>query len=78
MNKKANKNKANKLANKKHKELISMLNSIENQQVTTQKKLGFKTFSDLKEAICFEKELMRLGRISQTDYLNNSRKGGVE
>ena len=78
MNKEANKKKANKSANKKHKELISRLNRIENQQVTTQKELGFKTFSDLKEAICFEKELMRLGRISQTDYLNNSRKGGVE
>ena len=78
MNKEANKNKANKLANKKHKELISRLNSIENQQVTTQKELGFATFSDLKEAVCFDKELMRLGLISQTDYLNNSRKGGVE
>ena len=78
MNKEANKKKANKLANKKHKELISRLNSIKNEQVTTQKELGFKTFSDLKKAICFEKELMRLGRISQEDYLNNSRKGGVE
>lgn len=78
MNKEANKKKANKLANKKHKELISKLNSIENNQVTTQKKLGFKTFGDLKKAVCFDKELMRLGLISQTDYLNNSRKGGVE
>ena len=78
MNEKANKNKANKLANKKHKELISRLNSIEKQQVTTQKELGFATFSDLKEAVCFDKELMRLGLISQEDYLNNSRKGGVE
>jgi len=78
MKKEANKNKANKLANKQHKELISRLNSIENQQVTTQKELGFKTFSDLKQAVCFDKELMRLGLISQENYLNNSRKGGVE
>ena len=70
--------KANKLANKQHKEFISKLYSIRTKQVTTQKELGFTTFSDLKKAVCFDKELMRLGRISQEDYLNNSRKGGVE
>ena len=78
MNEEANKKKANKLANKRHKELISKLNSIKNQQVTTQKELGFATFSDLKKAVCFDKELMRLELISQENYLNNSRKGGVE